>query len=128
MLCAIYGLEYYFPSLVAPLLHLTSHHYLSYAVNPIIFTQKIVGGIAILVVYMDDLLVTRSDEASIHNRKDYLQQHLNICDLGILCYFLGLEFAYLDGTVAMIEQKYTLDLLREVGLFRCKPKTSPMEA
>ena len=90
--------------------------FLSYAVNTTIFTKMTVGGIGILVVYVYDLLVTRSDEASIHNRKDYLQQHLSIRDLGIPCYFLGMEFAQLDGKLSMIEWKYSLDLLHEVGL------------
>ena len=38
---------------------------LSCAVDPTFFTDKTKGSIIILIVHMDDLLVTRSDEACI---------------------------------------------------------------
>ena len=43
--------------------------------------------------------------------KAYLQQHLNIYDLGIPRYFLGTEFVYQDKKLAVTEQKYALDIL-----------------
>ena len=44
---------------------------------------------------MDDILLTGSDDTSIHVAKTYLQ-HLCICDLGSLRNFLGIEFAHQD--------------------------------
>ena len=45
-------------------------------------TKKTKGGLVILVVYVDDIILTGSDDTSILATKTYLQQHLSIRDLG----------------------------------------------
>ena len=47
-----------------------------------------------ILSHVDDILVTRSDDASIQAAKDYQQYNLNIHDLGTPHYFLRLEFTY----------------------------------
>ena len=91
-------------------------------------TKKTKGSLVILVVYNDDIILTGSDDTSILSTKTYLQQDLNIRDLGSPRYFLGIEFAHQDGKLALTQWKYVLDMLKEIGLLGCKPETSPMEA
>ena len=43
-------------------------------------------------------------------------------------YFLGIEFAHQDRKLALTQQKYALDMLKETRLLGCKPETSLMEA
>ena len=63
-----------------------------YVMYPAIFTKKTKGGIIILIVHVDDILVMRSDESGIPATKDLLQKHLGIYDLGIPCYdFVGIN-------------------------------------
>ena len=64
-------------------------------------TKKTKGCLIILLVYVDDILLTSNDGTSIHAAKIYLQQHLITCDLGSLRYFLGDEFKYQDGKLAL---------------------------
>ena len=45
--------------------------------NPTVLIRKTQGGLVILVVYMDDILLI-----GIHATKTYLQQHLSIRDVG----------------------------------------------
>ena len=54
----------------------------SSATDPTVLTKKTKGGLFILAIYIDDIILTRSDNTSILTSKTYLQQHLNIRDLG----------------------------------------------
>ena len=107
---------------------LSTFGFTSYAANPTVLTKKTKGGLVILAVYIDDIILTGSDDICILATKTYLQQHLSIRDLGSPRYFLGIEFAHQDGKLALTQRKYALDMLKETGLLGCKPETSPMEA
>ena len=82
-------------------------------------------GYGVLTIYVDDILLTGNDEAA---TKAYLQMHFVIRDLKTPRYFLGIEFAYQSGKLALSQRKYALDLLQETRLLGCKPATSPLEA
>jgi len=49
-------------------------------------------------------------------------------DMGHPKYFLGIEVTHQKHNVLLSQCKYALDLLKEAGLLRCKPATTPMEA
>ena len=50
---------------------------------------------AILIVYMDDIIVTGSDEEEINRLKQGLTAEFEVKELGQLRYFLGMEVARL---------------------------------
>ena len=56
--------------------------------------KKTQDGLVILEVYVNDVLLTGSDDTSIHASKTSLQQYLSICDLRSPRYFLGIEFVH----------------------------------
>ena len=87
-------------------------------------TKKTKGGLVILAVYVDDIILTKSDDTSILATKTYLQQQLSIRDLGSPRYFLGIEFSHQDGKLTLTQQKYALDMLKEIGLLGCKLEIS----
>ena len=90
--------------------------------------KKTSTGYVVLAIYVDDILLTSNDEVAISATKAYLQTHFAIRDLKTPRYFLGIEFAYQSGKLALSQIKYALDLLQETGLLGCKPATSPLEA
>ena len=47
--------------------------------------------VTFVVLYVDDLLITRNDSSMISNLKKYLQMNFEMTDLGLLHYFLGVE-------------------------------------
>lgn len=57
-----------------------------------LFTKKKGSGLVIILVYVDDLLITGNDTALIEEAKHTLHSHFRITDLGELKYFLGIEF------------------------------------
>lgn len=52
-------------------------------------------------LYVDDLLVTGGDQAEIENFKGRMKSEYEMTDLGILSYFLGLEFAYTNQGIVL---------------------------
>jgi hypothetical protein len=51
------------------------------------------GKIAILIVYVDDIILTRDDVLEMNQLKTSLSSTFEIKDLGSLRYFLGMEVA-----------------------------------
>ena len=76
-------------------------------------TKKTKGGLVILAVYFDDIILTRRDDTSILATKTYLQQHLIIRVLESPRYFLGIDFSHQDGKLTLTQRKYALDMLKE---------------
>lgn len=56
-----------------------------------------------------------------------LDQKFKIKDLGVLKYFLGLEFAHSKSRITISQRKYCLDLLNVSSLLGSKPTTTPLD-
>ena len=52
------------------------------------------GKITILIVYVDDIILTEDDENEMNRLKTCLTAEFEIKDLGSLRYFLGIEVAW----------------------------------
>ena len=74
-----------------------------------------------LVVYVDDIVITDSDQDGIQKLKQHLFTHFQTKDLGKLKYFLGIKIAQSSSGVIFSQQKYVLDILEEIGMLDCKP-------
>ena len=57
-----------------------------------VFYRNSSSGIILLVVYVDDIVITGSDSKGFSSLKFFLQSQFYINDLGMLRYFLGIEF------------------------------------
>ncbi|RVW30164.1 Retrovirus-related Pol polyprotein from transposon TNT 1-94 [Vitis vinifera] len=68
-----------------------------------------------LVVYVDDIVITGSDQNGIQKLKQHLFTHFQTKDLGKLKYFLGIEIAQSSSGVVLSQRKYALDILEETG-------------
>jgi len=53
--------------------------------------KKTDHGIIIIVIYVDDLIITRDSDADIFDMKKLLKQKFEMKDLRELCYFLGIQ-------------------------------------
>ena len=84
------------------------------------------GGIVIILVYVDDLLITGNNVKLIQEAKEILHHNFKMKDLGELRYFLGIEFARSKGGI-MNQRMYALDLVSGCGLAGAKPTTTPLE-
>ena len=64
-----------------------------FTTNHSIFVKKGSNSIVIVVVYVDDILISGNDNVGIVDVKKYLQGKFVTKDLGLLRYFLGIEIA-----------------------------------
>lgn len=83
--------------------------------------------IAILIVYVDDIILTGDDSLELKNLREKLAKVFEIKELGPLKYFLGIEFSRSKEGIFMNQRKYILKLLKETGLLGCKVAKTPME-
>ena len=106
---------------------LFAYGFVSTVSDPTVMRKRTPHGCVILAVYVDDIIITGSDDAEVTATKAYLAQHFVTRDLSPPRYFLGLEIAYRQGQMSICQRKYVLDLLEETGMLGCKPASSPME-
>jgi hypothetical protein len=85
------------------------------------------GMITVLIVYVDDIILTGNDEIEMERLKRNLAADFEIKDLGPLKYFLGMEVARSKKGIVVSQRKYVLDLLQETGMSGCKPVDTPMD-
>ena len=85
------------------------------------------GKVAALLVYVDDIIITGDDEAEIQRLSQKLCEHFEIKSLGLLRYFLGIEFAYSPEGIFISQRKYILDILRENEMEEYKPSNTPID-
>lgn len=69
-----------------------------------------------ILIYVDDMLVTRNDMNEIQKVKKLLNTQFHMKDMGALGYFLDLEVSRTDQGISVSQKKYTLDFLMESGL------------
>uniref|UniRef100_A0A3Q7FL19 Reverse transcriptase Ty1/copia-type domain-containing protein n=1 Tax=Solanum lycopersicum TaxID=4081 RepID=A0A3Q7FL19_SOLLC len=84
-------------------------------------------GTILVLVYVDDMLITGSSLRLIEDTKKALQQAFKMKDLGELKYFLGIEFTRSAAGILMHQRKYSLELIAEVGLTAAKPAGPPID-
>ena len=81
----------------------------------------------ILLLYVDDMIITGDDTSSITDLKASLSRHFEMKDLDPLSYFLGLEvLSSVDG-LYLSQAKYTSDLISRAGLTDSRMESTPLE-
>lgn len=85
-------------------------------------------GCTLLLLYVDDMIITGDDLAGIHDLKSFLSQNFEMKDLGHLSYFLGLEISRDSHGYYLTQAKYAADLVSQAGLTDNKITSTPIEA
>ncbi|RVW94161.1 Retrovirus-related Pol polyprotein from transposon RE1 [Vitis vinifera] len=86
------------------------------------------GKMAILIVYVDDIILSDNDMEELQKLKKYLSEEFEVKDLGNLKYFLGMEVARSRKGIVVSQRKCILDLLKETGMLGCKPIDTSMDS
>jgi Reverse transcriptase (RNA-dependent DNA polymerase)/gag-polypeptide of LTR copia-type/Integrase core domain/GAG-pre-integrase domain len=125
---SIYGLKQSPRAWYAKLSHsLLSHNFIKSSADSSLFIKHSHNTTTLVLVYVDDIIITGNNEIEIDNVKSYLKNKFDIKDLGYLKYFLGIEFAHSKKGLYLSQRKYVLDLLEETGKLGCKPASTPIE-
>ncbi len=77
--------------------------------------------IVIIVIYVDDLIVTRDNDVDIFDLKKLLKKNFEMKNLGKLHYFLGIEVIKSLKEIWLSRRQYALNKLFKYGMTRSKP-------
>ncbi|KAL5731693.1 hypothetical protein ACHQM5_004397 [Ranunculus cassubicifolius] len=92
-----------------------------------LFTRKQGTSFTVLLIYVDDILITGNDLESIAATKSFLHSQFHIKDLGGLKYFLGIEVSTSRKGIFISQRKYALEIIEDAGLLGAAPIDTPME-
>ena len=80
----------------------------------------------IIIIWVDDLIISASNEILLQSVKNSLSAKFKMKDLGVLSWFLGTEFHCSEGLIKMSQKQYIEKVLTKFGMTECKPKVTPM--
>ena len=92
-----------------------------------LFVRSTRQGCTLLLLYVDDMIITGNDAHGIIALKSYLMHHFKMKDLGHLTYFLGLEISHTQSGININQKKYAEDLLSLAHLIDSRILDTPME-
>ena len=85
------------------------------------------GFLIMITLYVDDMLVTGNDADQIEAFKIALRETFEMFDLGLLHYYLGIQFVQAEEGIYMYQTKYLHKILDRFGMQNCKPISTPVE-
>jgi hypothetical protein len=84
-------------------------------------------GHTLLLLYVDDMLITGNDSEYIAFVKAHLSEQFLMSDLGPLSYFLRIEVSSTSDGIYLSQEKYIQDLLARSSLTDHRTIETPME-
>lgn len=81
-----------------------------------LFIRKQGKSFTVLLIYVDDILITGNDPESISVLKKFLHNKFRLKDLGDLKYFLGIEISASNNGIFISQRKYALEIIKDAGL------------
>lgn len=78
-------------------------------------------------VYVDDLIITGSDDKEVGKFKKQMMELFHMSDLGLLSYYLGIEVSQAPSGITMCQAGYAKKILERTGMSDCNPCQAPME-
>ena len=95
--------------------------------EPSLYRKQDKTSLLIVVVYVDDLLITGSSLTAINSFKKSMAIEFEMSDLGRLTYYLGIEVHQFDGGITLKQSRYAMKLLDESGMKTCNSTYVPMD-
>jgi len=95
--------------------------------DPNVYTKKVGSHLIILVLYVDDIILTGSFSKLLNHVKTSLKKKFEMTDLGFSNYFLGLQVFQTNEGIFLSQSKYACDILRRFHMNNCKPAPSPFQ-
>ncbi|XP_015934834.1 uncharacterized mitochondrial protein AtMg00810-like [Arachis duranensis] len=93
-----------------------------------LFIRKSERGVVLLLLYVDDMIITRDDVDGISDLKASLHRIFEMKDLGSLNYFLGLEVISTDDGIYLSQAKYASGLFYRAGITDSRTESTPLES
>lgn len=80
-----------------------------------------------IIIWVDDLLIAAPSEGLIVEVKSMLSSTFKMKDLGLLKFFLGIEFLFSHDSVKMLQNRYIESVLARFNMSNCTTKDVPCD-
>uniref|UniRef100_H3H7U1 Integrase catalytic domain-containing protein n=1 Tax=Phytophthora ramorum TaxID=164328 RepID=H3H7U1_PHYRM len=98
------------------------------AFDPCLYIKVVDGQCVLVLVYVDDVLITGSSPELISRTKTDLKTRFEMTDSGKCAFVLGIELVDgPDGSVTMCQRRYVDDILKRFAMDECKAVVSPVD-
>ncbi|XP_028075976.1 uncharacterized protein LOC114278168 [Camellia sinensis] len=91
-----------------------------------LFVKKTSHSITILLIYVDDILVTRNDSSYISTLITQMHSTFSMKELGLINYFLGISVTSSSSGYCLSQKKYATEILVKADLTNYKSSPSLM--
>lgn len=126
---SIYGLKQALRAWYEKLMNiLLSFNFKLSSADSSLFVQNIGSRITIILIYVDDILLTGNSSTYCKDLISQLRKHFPLKDLGESHYFLGLQAKRNANGIFLSQTKYALDLLDIFDMGGAKSCSSPVPA
>ncbi|RVW37574.1 Retrovirus-related Pol polyprotein from transposon RE1 [Vitis vinifera] len=106
--------------------HLQSLGFVKSPSEATLYVKGTDANLIVVSVYVDDLLVTGSNEKLVKEFKAEMLKVFEMTDLGLMSYFLGMEVKQDHGGVFISQKKYAKEILNKFHMDDCKRTSTPM--
>jgi hypothetical protein len=105
--------------------YLLSHNFVHCKLDPNVYMLRMTNSLLLLVLYVDDLLITGCTTSKIAAVKRILHDKFLMMDMGLLHFFLGLDISQDASGIKLYQAKYARDLLERFHMTNCKSAPTP---
>ena len=95
--------------------------------DPSLFVCHSNKGVLVLLVYVDDMLLTGSSTALVNSFVQTLSHEFSMKDLGPVHHFLGVEISHTSEGLHLSQSHYALTILEQSKKLDCKPMSTPLD-
>ena len=87
------------------------------------------SGRTVLLVgfYVDDLIITGAEEEEVEKFKAQMKEKFDMSDLGLLCFYLGVEVRQDASSITLHQAHYAKRILELGEMAGCNPTHTPIE-
>ncbi|KAD5961360.1 hypothetical protein E3N88_12833 [Mikania micrantha] len=125
---AIYGLKQSPRAWYGKISEFLEHNgFASTSADASLFVKVLGSKVAIVLVYVDDLIITGDHVEVITQLKENLKTRFKMKDLGLLRHFLGLEVNYKKNGLLLHQSQYVKDLIQRFRMENSKAAATPFE-
>ena len=106
---------------------ISQHGFSGSSFDTTLFMRRSGHGITILLLYVNDMIITSDDMQGIQDLKHFLGHQFEMKDLGPLNYFLGLEVSSSADGYYLTQAKYTSDMISRAIITDSKIIDTPIK-
>ena len=86
-----------------------------------LYLRKVNDELLMVSLYVDDLLVTKSNMKQIDVFKREKEDVFEMTDMGKMTFFLGMEVKQKENEIFICQQKYAKEILKKFNMEECRP-------